>query len=402
MLFAIFGFSFLLGVFIIFKLKFKKFKFSPKIITTNNLFFISLFLGLIGLLCFSYTYNFDIKQYLFLTSNLSRPERTSLLSKATNALPYSIFFIPSITTLILAIKKVGLNNSFFKFLLSIFISLINAPILFSYIIEGDRSALIKLLVVIFFALGLTNFPIDSTTKKVYLIENLRINKKVLINRIKIIILLIALFFMLTLIAINRNNDWRNSPRIFSNITKFSNAEFRHVNYSIDFALVRNELGITKTKKMFTWDKIIFYPLPTYVYKGIFNEKKPPNVGAAIGNETKNYVYGVGSEREGKEMGISLSPIAEGYINLGYFGVFFIGLFYGLAIGILQFFYNKISLDKISLLDIILLNTLGIVPLIMRSGSAGMYNWIFSSSFVILLPLLIIDIYQRKNFKNKKQ
>ena len=37
--------------------------------------------------------------------------------------------------------------------------------------------------------------------------------------------------------------------------------------------------------------MIFYPLPTYVYKKLFNKKKPLNIGDTIGLETKNYVYG---------------------------------------------------------------------------------------------------------------
>ena len=174
------------------------------------------------------------------------------------------------------------------------------------------------------------------------------------------------------------------------------AEFRGVNYTIDFALARNYLTIEKTKGIFTWERFIFYPLPTYVYKIIFNEKKPLNIGAAIGLETKNYIYG---KENNRKLGFALSPIAEGIINFGVIGVFFTGFIYGISIGFLQSFYNKISLDKIYFLDIIVLNTLGIVPLIMRAGSAGIYNWIFSSSFVILLPLLLIEISQKMNLKS---
>ena len=267
-------------------------------------------------------------------------------------------------------------------------------------IEGDRSALIKFIVITLFTLGLTNSSVEQISKKNHLIKNFRINKKILFQRIKIMMVLLGTFLILSFIGIARNNEWRNPLRysLFSNIKNISNAEFRHVNYSIDFALMRNKLDIKKTDKMFTWDRIIFYPLPTYIYKSIFNDKKPPNIGSAIGIETKNYVYGSESKLKGKEMGVGLSPIAEGFINLGHFGVLFLGLIYGLAIGILQSWYNKISLDKINLIDIIVLNTLGIVPLIMRSGTAGIYNWIFSTSFVLFLPLLLIDIFKRKKFR----
>ena len=203
----------------------------------------------------------------------------------------------------------------------------------------------------------------------------------------------------------RGNGWKHTNRILINFSKqFENkmlptSEFRSVNYTIDFALARDYLSNQKTEKMFTWDKLIYYPLPTYVYKGIFKEKKPPNIGDAIGLETKNYIYGI---EDNRKLGFGLSPIAEGWINFKYLGIAITGLIYGITIGLLQSFYNKISLDKIYLLDIIVLNTLGIVPLIMRSGTAGIYNWIFSTSFVMLLPILLITIFKRKkNQRNPK-
>ena len=404
-LYSIFGFSFLLGVFIITKINPPKVNVFASLNSKNNLFFISIFLGLLGLFCFSYTYDFDIPNYLdfnFGTDSdgvvkLSRAERLSLLSKAKNALPYSIFFIPSITTLLIAIKKFGLRNLNNLFLIFI-IFLINIPILFSYIIEGDRTSLIKFACVVFFTLLLTQNSVNESNKNSYLIENFRLNKKILINRIKIFFILLSLFCFLIFIGMGRGNGWRHTSRIFLNLSKqietkmLPTSEFRSVNYTIDFALARDYLNNKKTEKMFTWDKVIFYPLPTYVYKGIFKEKKPPNIGDAIGLETKNYVYG---PQDNRKLGYGLSPIAEGWINSKYLGIAVIGLIYGFSIGLLQNFYNKISLDKISLLDIYFLNTLAIVPLIMRAGSAGIYNWIFSTSFVMLLPILLVTIFQRK-------
>ena len=181
------------------------------------------------------------------------------------------------------------------------------------------------------------------------------------------LILLGLFFLLTFISLGRNNGWRYSALNFSKISNHSFAEFRHVNYTIDYALARNSIEVVKTEKMFTWDKLLFYPLPTYVYKYIFNEKKPSNIGDAIARETKDFINGI--EHEGN-IGFTLSPIAEGFINLGYLGVIITGLIYGVFVGFLQSFYNKISLERIDLFDIFVLNTLGIVPLIMRAGSAG--------------------------------
>jgi len=190
-LYAIFGISFLLGVFLITKLNPKKISFFSSLNSKNNLFFVSIFLSFLGLICFSYTYNFNILEYIEITLGfdpsgtikLSRAERLEMLSTAKNALPYSIFFIPSITTLLISIKKFGLRN-FKDIFLSFIIFLLNLPILFSYLIEGDRSALIKFVVVVFFTLTLTKNSVFETNKTIYLIEKYRINKKVLMNRIK--------------------------------------------------------------------------------------------------------------------------------------------------------------------------------------------------------------------------
>ena len=411
-LYALFGLSFLLGVFLITKLNPKKVCFFASINSKNNLFFVSIFLGFLGLICFSYTYNFNIHEYIEITlglgqdglNKLSRAERLALLSTAKNALPYSIFFIPSITTLFINIKKFGLRN-FTNIFLSFIVFLLNFPILFSYIIEGDRTSLIKFVVISFFTIILTKNSFYKNNKNAYLIENFGINKKVLINRFKTIFILISLFWLLVFIGLGRGDGWKNTSRIFINLSKqyekkmLPTPEFRSVNFTIDYALARDYLSNQKIEKMFTWDKLIFYPLPTYVYKGIFKEKKPLNIGDAIGLESKNYIAGPHIKTK---WGFGLSPIAEGWINFKYLGVFITGLIYGISIGLLQYFYNKISLDRINLLDIYVLNTLGIVPLIMRSGTEGIYNWIFSSSFVMLLPVLLITISQRKKIQDKSK
>ena len=296
-LYAIFGFAFLLGAFIFSRVKLSRIEFYKKINSENNLIFISFFLGFLGLLCFSYTHNFDILSYLKFALKLTRAEKSALLSTAKNALPYSIFFIPSLTTLLISLKSFGLKKSFKKSFLVLSIVLINTPILLSYIIEGDRTSLIKLGFISFFVLELDRSSVNEREEKIILIENFRINMKVLINRIKTICISIALILMLIFIGLGRGYGWKHSSEIFSGISEiykdknrlFPVAEFKNVNYTVDFALARDYLNIEKTKKMFTWDKFIFYPLPTYVYKGLFNEKKPPNIGAVIGIETKIFI-----------------------------------------------------------------------------------------------------------------
>ena len=147
--------------------------------------------------------------------------------------------------------------------------------------------------------------------------------------------------------------------------------------------------------MFTWDKFNFYPLPTYLYKAILNKKELPNIGQIIGIETKKFVNGV---RHNMKLGCTLALIAEGFNNFGYLALFINGLIYRLLLGFIQSLYNKILLARIKLFDIFVLNTLGIVTLMMRFGSNGIYNWILNNSFVIFLPPFIIDTYQRINFQ----
>ena len=112
-----------------------------------------------------------------------------------------------------------------------------------------------------------------------------------------------------------------------------------------------------------------------------------NIGDTIGLETKNYVYG---KEKNTKLGFGLSPIAEGYFNLGMFGIAFTGFIYGISIGILQNYYNKITLNKINIFDLIILNSISIVPLMMRSGTAGIYNWIFSTSFILFVIIFFIE------------
>ena len=396
-IYGIFGLSFLFGVYFISKINIKKISFYPKINSVFNLFFISFLLGLLGLICFSLTYSFDIREYINIIINFSRSERLAILSTANNALPYSIFFIPSVVTLLLAIKKMNQKKYLLKICIFILIILINTPVFISYIIEGDRTSLIKLGIIILFTLSLNKLSVDKLNKKIYLVENFKINKKVLLNRVKLMLVVFLLFLMLVIVGLGRGNSWKNISRLTYNFTKqielglLPTSEFRAVNFTIDYALARDFLSIEKEKELFTWKNLIFYPLPTYVYKEIFNKNKPPNMGDGIGLEIKNYVYGPEIK---KKLGFGLSPIAEGLINLGNIGVIYIGIIYGISIGLLQAFFNKISLEKISVFDIVILNTLGIIPLIMRSGSAGIYNWIISSSIVLILPILIIDLFKK--------
>ena len=400
--YILFAFSFILGLFLTSKIKIPRIKLYNDLNKINYLFFISIFLGIFGLICFSYTYNFSIFEYFNIFFK-NRVERMSVLSSAKNALPYSISFIPSLTILILLIKKLRFNFNLKQKIGISLIIFINSPILISYLFEGDRTSLIKSIMVVLFILSLKNKSFEEINKKERLIENFKINKNVLFKRLKIIIALILSFIIFTFIGLGRGNGWKNISRVFKNFEsqykerKLPVAEFRSVNFTIDYAIARDHLTLDKIEKMFTWDRGIFYVLPTYVYKNIFNEKKPPNVGDAIGREVKNYLFG---KEYPRKIGFGLSPISEGYINNGLLGIFSIGFIYGSFVRILQNSYNKMAIESFNFFDHIVINSACMIPLMMRAGTVGIYNWIFSITFMSFIPILIIEFLRNlKSIQN---
>lgn len=403
LLYGLFAFSFILGILLTSKLNIPQIKLYQNLNITNHIFFVSIFLGIFGFICFAHTYNYSIWDY-FESFFDNRVERLSKLSLANNALPYSISFIPSITLLIIIIKKLKFNMNLIHKIAILFIVLVNFPILLSYFLEGDRTSLIKFFMIIIFTISLKENSLETINYKENLIQNFTINKYVLKKRLFLILKLAFSFIILLLIGLGRGNGWKNIKRVPINLKSqveqklLPTAEFRSSNFTIDYSIAREHLTQNKTKKMFTWDRGIFYPLPTYVYKNLFKEKKPPNVGDGIGIEVKNYVFGNDYPRK---IGFGISPIAEGYINGRLLGIFFIGFIYGSFVYIIQNSYNKMSVSKFNLYDLIIINSASMIPLMMRSGAMGIYNWIFSIAFMSILPILIIEFLKNLNsFKNK--
>ena len=396
--YAIFAFSFIAGLFLTSKLNFPKIKLYSNFRIINHLFFISIFLGIFGFICFAHTYNYSLLDYFNIFFD-NRVERLALLSSSNNALPYSISFIPSITILIVIIKNLKFNINLVQKIAILFIFMINSPILISYFLEGDRTSIIKFFMIVIFTSSLKESSIEEINNKEYLIQDFRINKSILKKRLFLLLNLTISFLILVIIGLGRGNGWKNISRLTSNFQSqmenklLPTSEFRSVNFTIDYSIAREHLTNDRLKKMFTWDRGIFYPLPTYVYKTLFKENKPPNVGDGIGIEVKNYIFG---DNHTRKIGFGLSPIAEGYINSGLFGIIFIGFIYGACVRIIQESYNKISIKNFSLFDLIIINSASMIPLMMRAGAMGIYNWIFSITFISFLPILIIEFL--KNLK----
>ena len=406
-LYTIFGFSFLLGAYLFSKygaylfsnFKLSHYKSNKQIITINNLYFIAIFLSLFGLITFLYAYDFSIIKYINSVFSLYRSERMEILSASNKALPYSIATIPSLAIFSLIFLHDNYKKNISQIFGLILIFCFNFPVLFSYIYEGDRTSVIKAITIIFFSINIhhksNNMKIDSDR---FLIKNLKINKRILFRRLKLFFILIITVILFVFIGLARGRGWRNISFFKENIIyayknkKLPTPEFRAVNFTLDYAIARDYLSIKKTNKMFTWERGLFYPLPTYIYKKFFNEKKPMNMGDSIGKEVKDYVYGINYPRK---IGYALSPVAEGYINKGIPGVFLIGLIYGFCIKFLQEYYNKISITNFIFTDIFILNIISIAPLIMRSGSLGIYNWILSTTFITLIPILIIYLFNKR-------
>ena len=110
-LYAIFGFTFLIGSYILSKANLPRFPSLPKVNSLRYLIILSIISGSLGLFCFLYSYNFSINQYFFSIFNLSRIDRLAEFSKSNNALPYSIFFIPSVIAILISLKSINFKSS---------------------------------------------------------------------------------------------------------------------------------------------------------------------------------------------------------------------------------------------------------------------------------------------------
>ncbi len=399
-LYSIFGLSFLLGFYLFPKFKIPYLKIYNNYITLNNLYFIAIFSSIFGFITFLYAYDFSLIKYFDSVFYLARSERMAIISSSNKVLPYSIASIPSIGLFCLIIKHPNYKKFISQNFGLILIIFFNIPILFSYIYEGDRTSLIKLITIIFFALNINNKTKNNSR---LFLKKFRINRIILYKRLKLFFIILIAIFLLIFIGLARGNGWRNISLFKNNIVyayqnkKFPTPEFRAVNFTIDYAIARDYLSIKKVDKMFTLERGIFYPLPTYVYKKLFNEKKPMNIGDSIGKEIKDYIYGINHERK---IGYGLSPVAEGYINKGKTGIFLIGIIYGFSIRFLQENYNKISMKRLSFTDLCILNSISVTPLIMRSGSLGIYNWILSTTFILFIPISIIFLLNKNFIKIK--
>ena len=155
--------------------------------------------------------------------------------------------------------------------------------------------------------------------------------------------------------------------------------------------IKDYLTLNKKKKRCLHGIKLFF-IPTYLcLQKYFSKEKIPTVSRVIGDEVKEYVF---EDSIDKKLGYALSPIAEGFINFGTLGVLIIGLFYGSFINFLQFQYNNISYKFINLFDILILNSISIIPLIMRAGTAGIYNYILSISFALFISLLSLIFFDK--------
>ena len=326
--------------------------------------------------------NFYVKDNLY-HKNINQEPNIKNLNQ--NSISLYIFFIQSITLFNLNIDNI---------LIEYYMDIKNI----SYYKVSSQIVMIS-----GFTLNAINVFLSPVIAKLYFKNKIKkLQKKLtLISKLNlisgIISFLFIVFFLLILIGNARGNGWKmvsKVPENFINQIKVGllpTAEFRGVNFTVDWALSRDYLTLKKRKDMFTWNRMIFYPLPTYTYRSIFKKEKIPTISRVIGDEVKEYVF---EDSIDKKLGYALSPIAEGYINFGTLGVLILGLFYGFCINFLQFQYNNISYKSINLFDILILNSISIIPLIMRAGTAGIYNYILSISFAIFISLLSLIFFDK--------
>ena len=356
--------------------------------------------SLLALLFYLVSYDFDLFGLFNQIANNTRVERYGL-NKQGKLLPYSIPFICACSSyfLLLSEKIITLKSK-----LSIIFLFITSPVTISYLIEGDRTSILRIGIIYI----VTYFP---NYKNFWFLNNYKISKFKLKNLFNKLILLISVILIFIVIGTSRGIWFKDPNYDRGAINRFIKlpgalgssvsplitsdyiipiAEFRSVNFTLDYGIENLEKIRSQRNRTFMFNNLISYPMPTYIYRFIFGTNKPLSMSKRIAN---NVAFDIESK---KTLGFGLSPVAEGYINNGVLGVIFIGLLLGFFIARIDLFINIYS-GLISIPRLIIIVWAGIGPLIMRIGLGSIYNYLFLTSLFLILSLIIYKfIFQIKD------
>ncbi len=296
--------------FLIFSLLNKPSKqYDPQIVTKfimyKRLFFISgLILLAIGYLFFYLNYSRLGNFYELMLSFENRVNRNAALTELRGNLPFTHFLFAG-TMLILASylsAKRSIRSSLS--LTSIFI----APILLFYIVDGERTAILKYLIAGFFVCVAFSMRTKITLKP------------------KLAVSLIVLFMAFSFLGNMRafigyaifTGDFKPIEKRLeggygeAGLSLFIPSEFPAINYTLNRSVYQLQENGDVLKYGASYLNAVPYLFPRSVYDG-FGLKKSPSIADKLGDEVR---LEIGRERK---VGFGMSPLAEAFTNFGFFG-----------------------------------------------------------------------------------
>ena len=339
-------------------------------LSKNNMDFIMVVSLFIASLLFLASYEFNLYKY-FAAIGMERIER--LGTTAAQQYPYS-------TPLLLCIYCLSYRKSSIieiaRDLKWKICFLISSLLTFTYLIEGDRTAILKVIVVIILASG---YKSKGSIRK-FLMKGL-LSKKLIKNSIYIAMLIFSFVY----IGYTRNEQFSLYRFILVLTTTGISfvMEFASVNLTVPAFFELSDQNLLSSQDYLSSIGVLFSFLPVKLYEFIFQNPKPVYTSKIIGDLINNF-RGLSSE-DGQGYGISV--VTDGLLMYGQFGAAIIGVIYA---RIILFVNNSLDLtEQASIIHII--NTLFASQLIFFMR-CGMFNIViyFVHSLVLVVTLAIMS------------
>lgn len=325
-----------------------------------------LFLNYYRLFLFSYSDDIDI---------FNRVDRNNLLSNFRFNLPYSTFIF---TSFIAAFASFIWNKISF---LSLIIRLLPFfPVVIFYFVEVERSALIKIFILLFITLV---FIFQFNPKKISL---------------KISFIFVLLFIIFSLLGNLRssihssfkdgNIDALNNR--ISNLSIYSIIpnEFSATRLTLDYSISRlnNEDNYYKddiVPSYGTYFQSFLYIFPRSYYD-LINTEKDKNIAKVIGEEIRKKI-----ERD-RPLSYGVNALAEAIFNFGYLGIIFFSLIFIYMIDKLK---NLYEIKKKNFLHIYFIYLISVtIFMCFRHSFASIFNLYFQSTLILSILFLSNRIY----------
>ena len=361
-------------------INFKNLKFSLKIPKHFRILFSFYFIFFnlfIGYLFFIHNYIRVIEYINFIppfhfSISLSRAEFKNIFTDLPHNLPYIYFFQITLILLCISIKNKFITNKSFYFVLFLFM-----PFIYLMLLEGERSNIIKLLIIFITIHSFSSYERVIKYKK----------------QIILTIVLICLFFSFLgfVRSINFSHELSNSnnDQFISKVkrTKFKNflpVEFSSVYFTYKYSI--NSIDNENFKPdMNSYKNSIYYIFPRSLYSFV-GSTKPLTISDQFSNFFSENFNSNKNNNSFKKISFGMSPLSEAIFNYGYFGIIiFCILFYLLII-----FHELILLStRKSFLSIIMYTILLSNIFIFFRSSFASY---FVANFYLIFYVLFLYIF----------